>query len=329
MRNQLLLLTALLFSSTLFAQGLNDNLIAHFPLNNSAEDLVSSADGTITNATPSEDRHSILNGAYYFDGTSNINMGDSSLFEMGLNDYSISVWFKSYNKSSYYTYVVGKRGWNDLNSTSKDKVYALALDRNNKLLFYYKFDDYSGGTFPTSVALDTNWHHAVVTVGRSDSIKLYIDKVMVSGTSIASKSAVTMNCENGDFMLGNCSQRNEPLNGMIDDVRVYKGRALTKQEIKDAFDEKYTDIKVVSSNLTYKLYPNPTKNILTLALTGKSNNEIYSYKIHSINSAILSNETITSNMQNIDVSTYASGFYYISFFGQLGNKIGQHKFIKE
>jgi hypothetical protein len=322
-----LFITSILFSAGIAAQGLNDSLIAHYPLENNTKDIVSGADGIITAAVPSKDRHGSDTGAYYFNGLSNINMGDSTLFEMGLNDYSISVWFKSYNKGSKFTYVLGKRGWNS--AATKDKVYSLILSNRNELLFYYKFDDYSGLSYPTSNSLDTNWHHAVVTIDRSASIKLYIDKVMVATTNISSKSSQTMNCENGDFMLGNCTNRNEALSGMVDDVRIYKGKVLTNKEISDAFNEQYTSISAINFDLSYSLYPNPTVDVIKLELKDNAAKQGSTYHIYSINSQLLSSGAINSKVQEINTSSLASGHYFLVVLDRNGNRLGHNKFIKE
>lgn len=327
MIKQVLFITSILFSAGITAQGLNDNLVAHYPLENNSKDIVSGADGIITAAVPSKDRHESNSGAYYFDGKSDINMGDSTLFEMGLNDYSISVWFKSYNKSIFYTYVLGKRGWN--NSTSQDKVYSLILSSKNQLLFYYKFDDYSTLPYPISSPLDTNWHHAVVTVDRSDSVKLYVDKIMVGATNISSKASQTMNCEDGDFILGNCTNRNEPLSGMVDDVRIYKGKVLTTQEISDAYNEQYTSISAGNFDLSYSLYPNPTVDVIKLELKDNAVKQGSTYRVYSIHSQLLSSGTINSKVQEINTSSLASGQYFLVILDANGNRLGHNKFIKE
>ena len=121
-----------------------------------------------------------------------------------------------------------------------------------------------------SAVLDTNWHHAVATIDRSDSIKLYIDKKLVAGTNISGNSN-TFNAPGGDLMSGNCTHINEPFKGYIDDIRIYKGRALSAKTVCDLYDLTSTSLEKVSNKKAISIYTykivcelNGTKNLKLL-----------------------------------------------------------------
>lgn len=308
----------------LFAQDITSNLVSHFKLDGTTTDAIGSNNGINTGAKPTTDRFNKDSGAYYFNGLSKIAMGDKSDFQMGIQDFTISVWFKQQHTSSYYAYIVGKRGWS---GSSSDKVYSLLMTPSNEVLFYYRFDDNSTLSHPKSKPLDsTNWHHAVISVDRSDSAKLYIDNKFVSSVNISSKSSLGFNCTSGEFMLGNCTNRNEPLVGSIDDVRVYKGRALSAKDVDSLFAQKPTSINSTTDLYNLQISPNPTSDKVRLVHAG----ELYNcnYSIYNNMGTELMNGNIFSNNQVLSLTNLTPGIYHISCKDSNGNIVAQKKIVR-
>lgn len=324
---KILIIPIILIQVSLLAQNLSDSLIAHYTLNGDAKDKMGTNDGSITNVTNALDRKGRNNHAYYFNGnsTANINCGRSTDFEMGNEDFSISVWFKPAAFATTFGYVVGKRGWD--NGITKDRVYSLIVTPSKTLIFYYAYDDDTKGSFPETGTLDTNWHHAVVTIDRNDSIKLYLDDVMVSGTDISSKPG-SFDAKDGDLMLGNCTNRNEPFNGMVDDVRVYKGRVLSKKDVSDLNKDYITGIRTIgSSSTSLEVYPNPVTNSF-LTINNNYITGIKLYKVCDLQGKEIDQITLISGSQSYNTNGLARGIYTISAIGELGEVTQSIKFQK-
>jgi hypothetical protein len=76
------------------------------------------------------------------------------------------------------------------------------------------------------------------------------------------------------------------------------------------------------SNSTFKLYPNPTKDILFLA----SEKNITKYVIYNANGQIVKEQNSEITSEEINVSNFSSGIYYIKIFSE--EKMEVLKWIK-
>ena len=81
--------------------GVNDGLVAYFPLDGNASDMVSGANGTIYGATTVQNRWGMANSAFSFDGTDDyIEVPYQSSYSSNL--FTFSLWVNpSANTSSY------------------------------------------------------------------------------------------------------------------------------------------------------------------------------------------------------------------------------------
>jgi hypothetical protein len=325
MKKTVLISLLLISLQVLNGQSLSDSLIAHYKYAKNARNAVGVNDGLVTGAKLAKDRNGIDSQCYYFDrnASTNINFGRSSDFEMGTRDFSISVWFKHVNANSSWGYVIGKRGWNS--GLSKDKVYGLIISPQSKLMFYYRFDDHSQLGLPLSAVLDTNWHHAVATIDRSDSIKLYIDKKLVAGTNISGNSN-TFNAPGGDLMSGNCTHINEPFKGYIDDIRIYKGRALSAKTVCDLYDLTITSLEKVSNKKAISIYPNPISDILMVKVRSRESG--FNYSLYDLNGRVLINGAAEGHLAQLDLSDLANGVYMLCARNSDGVIIDKQKVTK-
>jgi hypothetical protein len=79
------------------------------------------------------------------------------------------------------------------------------------------------------------------------------------------------------------------------------------------------------SGLLIQAYPNPTQNMLTISFN-ESINSASTYDLISIDGKCVSNNTIVSNKQSIDVSTLPEGVYILHVY--LNNAQQSFKIIK-
>lgn len=170
-------------------------------------------------------------------GTSTINTPqfssgkiDKSLNFTGSNyvNIGISIPTQAYTKSLWLKYAPGGLNYNIMSGSNGNVLYA-ANGIGNKLA-----SGHNGAwtTVQDSVALDTNWHHVVVTYDSQSngSLKLYKDTVLIS-------SAVGVSPPSGDtgFYLGAWNGGNTWV-GQLDDVKIYN-YALSADEIKADYNQ--------------------------------------------------------------------------------------------
>lgn len=80
------------------------------------------------------------------------------------------------------------------------------------------------------------------------------------------------------------------------------------------------NITEIRKDNLFKVYPNPTKNILTIEIPN-FNNENIGLKILNIKGSLINELPIESKTRQIDVSKFAKGLYFIQFKGETINEI--------
>lgn len=206
------------------------DLIAHYPLNNNANDISGNGyNATATSTTNSANRFGQVNSAFAFNGTSSVvevaAPTGQTILGNGQNK-SVSLWFKrgsTTNGGVLLSYQQASPGnWN-----------ALAYIGNDGILRGWMFQ---GGSAPWSsgVVMDTNWHNLVLVYTTSNQTA-YLDGAVVaslSGTPNPGASNV-IRIGNGYATTGApgiSTTGNQPFLGVIDEVRFYN-KALISSEI--------------------------------------------------------------------------------------------------
>ncbi len=134
-------------------------------------------------------------------------------------DFSLSAWFKK-SSNGWYGHIL-KKG-------SIDPSWLLRFNNNNKLYFLLETTGGVNTNLESTVAVtDTEWHHVVAVADRSSSLKIYLDGVLVSGSSGSSSFDVT-NTET--LRIGTKEDGSEAFNGEISNVAVYNS-ALTSSQV--------------------------------------------------------------------------------------------------
>ncbi|MDB4303882.1 right-handed parallel beta-helix repeat-containing protein, partial [Desulfosarcina sp.] len=135
--------------------------------------------GTLTNA-PTWNNSCIVGGCYNFDGIDDyIDLGDDSDFQMGTDDFSISLWFyfngedqeagmvsKRRNAAGYYQYSIG----------IMDDAQAGGLGKN--LTVFIRDDTWTNQRQYTSPELSIGWHHVAIITDYDTDLRVYIDGIL-------------------------------------------------------------------------------------------------------------------------------------------------------
>jgi len=196
-------------------------LIGYFPFNGNAKDESGNENnGSVNNATLSNDRNGLSNMAYYFSSGSNL-ISTSKSYNSP-NSISYSVWFKTNNPTSF-SHIIGFNNGQNSHGGMWDRTLYI---KNNKL-GYYTFNPSIFQEIDVNV-IDNSWHHCVVTMNQSGS-NIYLDGVLLSSNSnqIAGQNNI------GFFRIGGLSPNdlNNSMIGFYDDIRIYN-RALTAEQVK-------------------------------------------------------------------------------------------------
>ena len=69
----------------------------------------------------------------------------------------------------------------------------------------------------------------------------------------------------------------------------------------------------VSSDYTWRIFPNPAKNSITISQTEPSFTKC---EIYDINGRLISENKIHSILQKVDLSNYAEGMYVVKLIGK-------------
>ena len=234
MRRFTLLATLVLFSAfTLIAQITTDGLVAYYPFNGDASEVLGLEDGKVVGATLTADRFGNPDRAYYFDGTpmSYINLGTSSILKQRYG--TISLWVnvdKISNLGDGFDYnpiILTKNGDTD-DFFESYCIYIRRSDLKVRSIFTERDPGINEKVITTDpISLD-QWYHIALT-WTDDSIKLYIDG------NLATKRYKGFEAEysaTDSVMLGNSanSHNDRYFAGTMDDLRFYD-RALSPLEI--------------------------------------------------------------------------------------------------
>jgi Concanavalin A-like lectin/glucanases superfamily len=160
-----------------------------------------------------------------FDGTDDgISFGD--VLDMGVSDRSISLWFKTTTNDSSYRVLLSKG-------------YASTANQHSVSLLYgkiYCIMDISGTDriINTGVTVyDGKWHHIILTIDRSDMMKLYLDGDLKSSVDVSADVAVDAQ-DSRNFYLGR-SHTGQYFPGSIDEVKIYN-KALILSEVENLYN---------------------------------------------------------------------------------------------
>jgi hypothetical protein len=333
----------LLFATLNFAQITTVGQVRYYPFTGNANDYgASSQHGTVNGATLTTDRFGNPNAAYAFNKTETdfITLPIDGL----LNDnLTVSAWvlIKSYPE-------YGRRTW----------ILSIGSSGGDQSLFYnnYEYDQlgWQGACYLSpsplvvyedkNTAVLNNWYHVVLS--KSDDIcRFYVNGVKMDSTVFTT----TRNCYYGQetpvARIGSRYDFTYPFDGSIDDIRIYD-RGLTEKEVVGLyFGESLcvdrisvTDTLIINANLssinpivsehTIKIFPNPTKDHITVDYGNYQNLSNHTLKIVTPLSQTVFETTITQQQSYVNLSTWAGlGTYFVYLMDPNGNIIDVRKII--
>ncbi|MFH1614652.1 MAG: LamG-like jellyroll fold domain-containing protein [Planctomycetota bacterium] len=192
---------------------------------NIAHDSAGNNNGQIYGATWTTGK---IGRALSFDGKdSYVMIPDSDVFDFGMGDLSISLWFKT--------------------SNSKDQFMINFHTKRAICLEMYMDSAYCLGTyidagsdmirlpFKGQKINDEKWHHAAITLinGTTNGYKLFLDGIMVGSLTCSARlSDWTQLVIGGNPISADWNKKF--FNGLIDDVQIYN-RALSAQEVQQLY----------------------------------------------------------------------------------------------
>jgi hypothetical protein len=192
-----------------------------------------------------------IGGAYDFDGYSRLNVSDADNLEMGLHDFSVSLWLKlKSSQVSDTVYLLDKGAM-----TGGDEGYNFLYGVSTGI-FVYQMND-GGATnlvYSDPEILETNvWHHVVISINRSLNATFYVDSNQIG--SMNTTFADDWDIKNSlNLYFGGNSSTYDTLNGTLDEIIMYN-HTLTISEIESMY---------LTTNPTFQEYPNVTINVTSI-----------------------------------------------------------------
>lgn len=326
MKKVLILHALIMTGLCLFAQIPINGLIAHYPFNsNSNDESGNNFNGINHGATLTTDRFGSPYSAYYFNGlNSYIDLGTVENFMR--SNISVCCWFSTDYKDNKIMQILRLRNYGYSIS-----LYNKEIPTPNGLLISY----YTGNGKNTVLYDQSNqdytdglWHFVAFTY---DSIngKLYIDNKLISSKTENTKSPLFYT--NGGIAIGRDGDNSGYyFKGKIDDIKLYN-RPLNQLELTNLYYEgicrqsvAVSDTLMINLNITnfnpltykntFKIYPNPTNNSLTIDCGNNFENiKNYSIKITNNLGQTVHESTITEQKNNINLLNWTGkGIYYLS-----------------
>lgn len=278
-----------------------DGLKAWYPFNGNANDESGNGNnGSVVGATLSTDRFGKTSTSYYFDGSAEIDCGtDGSL---NIDECTLSAWVYYKPNVEHWQTIFAKYDESDLGS------YGLyILDNQAEVWFSLK-----GNKYVEVLSIDTlasnQWYNVVATHSVASGTKLYLNGMLNASDPT---NFNVLQAPSHEFRIGSQGDF-YPVKlekGKIDDIGVW-GRVLTKSEILGLYTNVSLSINENNGETSFTILPNPTSgNIL---IEDKYSQFLNSkLVVNNILGEVILERIITSQNTSIDLSSQASGIYFV------------------
>ncbi len=277
MKKFTLLMLVVFTTSILKAQVPTSGLIGNWPFDGNANDFSgNNNNGTVNNASLTNDRFGNANKAYAFNGVNSIiTVPDApSIALPNGQSFSISLWMKT-NSNAGYSCFISKHiagTWNGFGLTISniDPGYCTSAGHLTSYVASAAFED---ACSDSAIALDTaNWHHIIsVYDATANQTLLYIDTILQVDTG--RKSGYTNNSADlrfGAFPIPSSSiysNYSSYYNGSLDDILLYD-RTLSPSEVTalyKASSSKESALGITKiKNDFFSIAPNPSSGLLRI-----------------------------------------------------------------
>lgn len=233
--------------------------MAYYPFNGNANDASGNGNhGIVSGPTLTADRYGNLNSAYNFGGYTNSSIIriPNNISLQFVNSFTVSLW---YNLNTY----AGMDGWGSNVSNGYHMLFAKEADWGGiycgvssntayDSVYYnltnnvsYGNTNFNGNKAVKGLAANLNtWVHMTYVVS-SGNMQIYRNGSLILNKQITSNLDFTTT-NNRDLFFGRFSQYWYPLNGKLDDIRVY-ARALNSAEVANIYNSESGGISLISS----------------------------------------------------------------------------------
>lgn len=208
-------------------------LIGWYPFNGNANNWFGTGkNGTVNGATLTTDRFGIPNAAYYFNGDSNNITIDTTFFNLGWSNFTISCWFNSDTLDNPHNYNRSQAIFNTIPHNGVELAFSW--------LMYHKYEMLMGSNPPSSgwnilfhgrsqqPSATHVWKHAAVVKKAGNIYTLFINGVRDT-TYTGSTTGLTQYCK---FIFGRTDPGviSEGFFGKLDDYGIWN-QALTDSQV--------------------------------------------------------------------------------------------------
>ena len=321
-----------------------DSLKGWWPFSGNANDQSGNGNnGTVNGATLTTDRFGISNSAYSFDGISNlIDLGKSSSLNSLQLNYTISYWInKSDSKLgmviAQYAPGFAGSGWRYHSGVRGDSIDSRFMRSDN---INWAINCTKKGTINLN-----NWIN-ICNVRNGVNFSTYINGVLSSNSIVPNVSInnAPQNTLATTKIGGNWIGSSEYFGGKIDDIGVWN-RALTQQEITNLYNGnicyksisvtdtliinvKRTSLNPLAYTNTIRVYPNPTKDKITIDNGDTTKMTGYSIKIYNSIGQQLFQSNINQQQYSLDITQWGgNGLYFMELKDNNGNIIDIKKIV--
>lgn len=309
-----------------FQAQINDSLVAHYPLNGNANDVVGNNNGTVNGAALTTDRFGNTNNAYLFDGIDDwVSIGNTPNLAI-TGDITVSAWVKTPTSWPITPHdpMIYARYTNSLTNPTGVNLFLNnphLSSRDFGFILKTGFNSWGNDFAVSTSVLQLDTWYFVVGVREGNVVKMYLNGVL-EGTDIGSSSPINY----GANPIASIGEKNATAvtwyDGTIDDIRIYK-RALAAGEVQTLFA---STVSVKSNNSVenyFSIYPNPTSDYLKFKT--EESDLVKKIIIMNIEGQIVLDKLYDG--KEIDVQNLKEGVYFIQIFS--GDEIiGYSKFIK-
>lgn len=308
--------------ATLNAQ-VTSGLVAKYSFNNAnANDEIGTNNGLVSGASLTTDRFGNANKAYSFDGIDDyISFGDTPQFQMGNNDFCISLWV--HYTTAQQAVILSKRA----GAATNFNMYSISVMNDpqfggvsEKTVAFLRSSNSNDRAMDAGIQ-SGGWHHLVLFHDYSDSTSLIIDGQVIS-TSVNTITGV-FDIIGEPLVLAFAEEANSSFfNGKIDDLRIYN-RLLSPLEIDSLLNEANPMTTGISDNSpinnTIAVFPNPTKNVINFSAQTNM-------QLTNLSGQIVADR---KNVKTIDLSDQPKGIYFLILTDNNGQETQRSKIIKE
>ena len=305
----------------------SNGLVSYWPFSGNANDASGNGNNGIVNgAILANDRNGIANSAYNFDGLTN-HISISSLNNLQYKPISYSVWINPIvlNTVNYPLgggLVLLGRDWAGNYNQGALYIYDHPSGGVNNSIGYYIGQSIGQANY---TPLLNQWTFIVMTLDGNDTLKFYINGILVNSQNYPTNSTL-----NGPFKIGAgtdfaINSNRALFNGKLDDIGIWN-RALTQAEITGLYTTLGTELTPANNQIT--VYPNPAKEQITIDCGTISNAIGWSYQIvNTLGQEVLNGE-INSQQNVVSLNSLnGTGVYLVKIYDASNNLLNTQKII--